>query len=67
MSLYVQYLWRPEEGIESPGTRVTVGCEPSYVCWEVKPGLLGKQSELLTPEPEPFTMSLLCCYYFLPL
>jgi hypothetical protein len=32
----VQCLWRPEEGIGSPGTVVTDGCELFRGCWELK-------------------------------
>jgi hypothetical protein len=31
-------LWWSEEGIRSPRTGVTGGCEPMYGCWELNPG-----------------------------
>lgn len=33
------FLWRPENGIRSPGTIVTDGCEAPYRCWELNTGL----------------------------
>lgn len=32
---FMQWLWRPEDGIKSPETRVTDSCEPPYGCWEL--------------------------------
>jgi hypothetical protein len=44
-------LWRPEEGIRSPGPGVRDGCEPPYGCKESNPGPLQEQPVLLTSEP----------------
>ena len=43
-------LWRPEEGIRSPGTGVTDGCEPPYGYWESNLGPLEEQQVLLKAE-----------------
>lgn len=40
-----------EEGIVSPGTGITDGCEPPRSCWEVNPGPLYEQQALLNDEP----------------
>lgn len=40
------HLWRSEEGIKSPSTRVTNGCEPSCEYWEPNLGLNEKNSTL---------------------
>jgi hypothetical protein len=45
--MYAWCLWRPEEGVRSPGTRVTDGCEPLCGCWEP----LQEQLTRLTAEP----------------
>lgn len=42
--------WRPEDGIEIPGTGIA-GCELSCGCWEPNPSPLWEQQELLTAEP----------------
>jgi hypothetical protein len=39
-----------EEGIESPGTGFTDGCEPSFGCWELNLGPLEEQPVSLTTE-----------------
>lgn len=31
-AMYVQFVWRPEESVESFGTTVTLNNEPPYVC-----------------------------------
>jgi hypothetical protein len=33
----------PEEGVKTPGTGATDGCEPSYGCWELNLGPLQEQ------------------------
>jgi hypothetical protein len=58
MSVYCVCSWclrRPEEGVRSPGTRVTDGCEPPYPC---------KESNLGTLEEQPvlFDLFYLCEY-----
>lgn len=35
--------WRPAEGIRSPQTGVTDGCESQCQCWDLNPGPLQKQ------------------------
>ena len=40
---------RPEEGITSPGTGVTDGCELPYGCWESDPGHLEEQPVAAEP------------------
>ena len=35
--------WRPAEGIRSPQTGVTDGCESQCQCWDLNPGTLQKQ------------------------
>lgn len=47
----MQYSWRPEEGIQSPETGVTDGCELPCGCREQNSGLLKQQQVLLTMEP----------------
>lgn len=43
MSVYVLCGCKnPKEGVESPGTRVTGGCEMLFVCWQLNLGLLLK-------------------------
>jgi E3 ubiquitin-protein ligase NEDD4 len=44
-------LWRPEEGVGSPGIGVTDSCELPCGCWELNSGPLKKQPVLLTTEP----------------
>ena len=39
--MYARCPQKSEEGIRSPGTRVTDGCEPPCGCWKVNPGPLG--------------------------
>lgn len=36
-------LWRLAENIGSPGTGVTVSCEPPCLCWRPNPGPLEEQ------------------------
>lgn len=49
-------LWGSEEGIKSPGTGVSDGCEPPFCCWELNPAYWKtknknkKQHMLLTAE-----------------
>lgn len=38
-TMYMQYQWRIEECIGSPGTEVTDYCEPPYACWDLNPVL----------------------------
>lgn len=33
-------LWRPEQGIRCPGSRITEVCKPLCGCWELSPGQL---------------------------
>lgn len=44
------YLQMLEEGIGSPGSRVTDVCEPPFGFWESKPGLLKREPVCLTTE-----------------
>lgn len=44
--------WRPEAGVEAPGTGVTE-CEPPTRCWESNLDPLEEQPMLLTAEPTP--------------
>ena len=48
--MHAKYLWRPEEGIRSPGSVVT-GCKSPYRCRELSLDLLHEQQVLLTAEP----------------
>lgn len=41
---------KSEEGIRSPGTGATYGCELPYGCWEPNPGPLDEQPVLSTAE-----------------
>lgn len=50
---HVVPIWRPEEGIGSPGIRVTDDCELSRGCLESNPGLLQEQSVLLITGASP--------------
>ena len=36
--LYIQFPWRPREGIRFHRTDVTHGFEPPFRCWESNPG-----------------------------
>ena len=43
LSVYHMHAWslqKPEEGIRTPGTGVTDGCETPCGCWEFHLGLL---------------------------
>jgi hypothetical protein len=42
---------RPEEGVRSPGTGVTDGCEPPCGCWEFNSGRMEEQPVFLTVDP----------------
>jgi hypothetical protein len=42
---------RAEEGVRSPETGVTDGCEPPCECWELNPGPLKEKQILSTTEP----------------
>lgn len=42
------HVWRSEEGIRSPETEVTGGCEPPCRCWEPNSGPLQEQQMHLT-------------------
>jgi hypothetical protein len=44
-------LWRPKEGIGSPGTQVSGVCKPLCGCWDSNLSPLEEQSVLLTAEP----------------
>lgn len=44
--LFVQYLWRPEKSVGSPGTTVTNGCGLSCMCWELNMVSLEESSAL---------------------
>ena len=48
---FIHCSWRPEEGVGSPETGVTGGCEPLCGCWELNPGPLQEQQGLLSTEP----------------
>lgn len=39
-------MWRPGEGVISPGTGAMDSCEPSYGCWKTKPGSCARASAL---------------------
>lgn len=43
--------WRWEEGIGTPGTLVTDGCELPFRCWELNPGPWWEHQVPLTSEP----------------
>lgn len=43
-------LWRPEEGVGPPGTRVPGCCELSHECQEPNPHLLQESGILVTAE-----------------
>lgn len=40
-----------EEGVWSPGTRVTEGCEPSCGCWKLDLGSLGRAASAFNLSP----------------
>ncbi|CAO2634374.1 E3 ubiquitin-protein ligase NEDD4, partial [Lemmus lemmus] len=42
---------KTEEGVGSPGSEVTDGCEPPCGCWELNPGSLEEDHLLLSDEP----------------
>jgi hypothetical protein len=46
----VQWPWRPEAPVRSPGTGVTNGCKPPCGGWELNPGPVEEQPVLLTNE-----------------
>lgn len=48
--LCARYLQRPEEGVESPRTRVTDACELSCRYWKLNLGRLEVQQVLLVAE-----------------
>lgn len=41
--MYTLGLYKPEEGIKSPGIKAKVSCNPLIQCWEVKPDPLQEQ------------------------
>lgn len=43
-------LWRPEDGVRSPGTGVRDGYGPLCGCWKLKSGPLQERPLLLTSE-----------------
>jgi hypothetical protein len=50
-SMCMQYPQRPDEGIKSPGSRVTVGWKPSDArCWVLNMGSLEEQKMFLNAE-----------------
>ena len=54
MYVYHKHAWYPqrsEDGAVSPGTGVTNGCELPRGFWEVNPGPLQEQPEILTAQP----------------
>lgn len=44
--IHVWFLWRSEEGVRSPETGVTGGCEPPSGCWESNLGSLEEHPSL---------------------
>lgn len=46
-SVCAWFLWRPEEGIESPETRITDSWELPCRCWELNLGPLEEQQPVL--------------------
>jgi hypothetical protein len=54
-SVSVDHMWalgmEAEEGVRTPGTGVTDAREPPSGCWELNPGPLQEQLELLSVEP----------------
>ena len=40
-----------KEGVRSPGTGITDGCEPPHGCWKLNLGPLEEQPVFLTSEP----------------
>jgi hypothetical protein len=42
---------KAREGVRSPGTGITVGCEPPYGWWELNLDLLEEQPVLFSTEP----------------
>lgn len=60
-TMYMQYLWRPEEPVGFPGTEVRGSCELLCGCWELNSGPLQEQCAFLTPEP--FLYLLFCFSY----
>ncbi|XP_060240758.1 E3 ubiquitin-protein ligase NEDD4 isoform X1 [Meriones unguiculatus] len=42
---------KQEDGVGSPGSEVTDGCEPPCGCWELNPGSLEEEHVLFTTEP----------------
>ena len=59
------HVWRSEEGIRSPETGVTGGCEPPCRCWEPNSGPLQEQQMLLTAKPSFQTQFCFCLFFFL--
>lgn len=49
--IHAWYLWKPEEGVRSPGTGVTIVCEPACQGWELNLGPQHEQPMLLTMVP----------------
>lgn len=63
-----QYLWRPEEGISSPGTGIKDGCQRPLGCWEENPCHLEGQPVLLTSEPSlPLPFIFFFFFFFMDL
>lgn len=47
----MQCPWSPEESVRSSGTQAADYSMPPGKCWEMSPGLLEEQLELLTTKP----------------
>lgn len=50
-TMYMQWSWRPEEGVGSPLTGATGGCDPCCGCQEQNQDLLEDHSMFLMTEP----------------
>ena len=53
----MQYPWRPDEGIKSPGTGVTDGCQLPRECWESNLSPLKGELVPLATAPPRHTLS----------
>lgn len=60
-SMHAWCLWRPEDGVQTPGTRISHNCEPPYECSESIQDPLQEQPVFLNTEPsrqpQPFNFS----------
>lgn len=54
-------MWKPEEGLGSPGTRVREGCEPPFGCWDsnLPPGRAASAQTCKPSLPAELTITLL--------